>query len=86
MDPLSQTLSRAIDGPVLVHSDLLGILKNLNIDVRKAIKEMDQNDNLMEEMNSMLQRIIGERDLWIPAYNLRYSKLPLTGRILSRVF
>jgi len=75
MDPLSQTLSKAIDGPVMVHSDILGMLKFLNIDVRKAIKEMDQNDNLLEEMTSMLQRIIGERDLWMPSYNYDFGTI-----------
>ena len=74
MDPLSRVLSKNFDGPVLVHSDLMGILNHLNIDLRKAIKEINRNNNLMEEMNSMLKRIIGERDLWIPAYNYDFSE------------
>lgn len=74
MDPVTAVLKDQCDGPVLVHSDIRGLLTHLNIDVRKAIREMDQSDELMDQMVALLQRTVGNRDLWIPTYNYDFCK------------
>ena len=76
-DAVASALSAEFDGPVLVHSDIRGLLAQLDIDVRKAISELGRNDDLMNRLVAQLQDVVGGRSLWIPAYNYDYCK---TGR------
>ena len=73
-DVATKTLSAAFDGPVLVHSDIRGLLAQLDIDVRKAISDLGKNDDLMNRLAAQLQEMVGGRSLWIPAYNYDYCK------------
>lgn len=76
-DAITAALSAEFDGPVLVHSDIRGLLARLDIDVRKAIGELGRNDDLMDRLVAQLQEIAGGRRLWIPAYNYDYCKTGL---------
>lgn len=76
-DAVTSALSAELDGPVLVHSDIRGLLARLDIDVRKAISELGQNDDLMNRLVAQLQEVVGDRSLWIPAYNYDYCKTGL---------
>jgi len=74
MDPISRAFPSAHDGPVMVHSDIRGLVARLDIDVRKAIRELSRNNNLMERLVAHLVEAAGGRSLWIPAYNYDFCR------------
>jgi len=74
VDPITRSLSASHPGPVFVHSDLLGLLPQLGPDVRRVIQELGRGDGLTRRLLERLRELIGDRELWIPAYNYDFCR------------
>ena len=73
-DPITSALSEPHGGPVLVHSDLRGLLLQLGPDVRRVMRESGPGDGIMNLLMDRLNMAVGDRELWIPAYNYDFCK------------
>ena len=76
-DAVTAALSAEFNGPALVHSDIRGLLGRLDVDVRQFVSKSERSDALMGRLVDQLQGAVGERDLWIPAYNYDFCRTGL---------
>ena len=60
--------------PVFVHSDILPIVSNYNIDIRTLIGDKDLEAVLMRRIVDQLRIHVDGRDLWMPGYNYMFCR------------
>lgn len=65
---------KAYNGPAYIHTDLLAIIRCLDIDVRQAFKELKTSNRLFEQAFRLVEEAVGGRDIVVPTYNYDFCQ------------